>query len=162
MFPTKYREHEKFTTDPGDPVKVLYAPVFDKKGVMHLEESGRENLYDFIQSHRDSVDLHKILERFNAGDVSALDRVQGTFGDFTQMPTTYAELLNTVIDGERTFDALPLDVKQKFGMSFHRWLATAGSPDWCTAMGYETSPLPDFELKPNVPAPNEPEPRSEE
>lgn len=139
MFPTKYRPHERFTIDPGDPVKVLYSPVFDRKGVMTLEESGREDLYGFIQSHRDSVDIHKILERFASGDVTALQRVQGVFGDFSEMPTNYADLLNTVIDGERSFNALPLEVKEKFGMSFHRWLVQAGSPEWCAAMGIEVS-----------------------
>ena len=135
MFETRYRDHRHVESNPGDPVKILYSPVFDRNGVMHLEESGRENLYDFIQSHRDSVDLHKILERFASGDVTALQQRAGAYGDFTEMPKTYAELLNTVINGERTFDSLPREVREKFGNSFHQWLAQAGTPDWLVAMG---------------------------
>ena len=48
---------------------------------MILKESGKENLYEFIQSFKDSVDLHKIMDRFNAGDTAALQKVQGMFGD---------------------------------------------------------------------------------
>lgn len=135
MFETRYRDHRHVESNSGDPVKILYSPVFDRNGVMHLEESGRENLYDFIQSHRDSVDLHKILERFASGDVTALRQREGVYGDFTEMPKTYADLLNTVINGERTFDSLPREVREKFGNSFHQWLAQAGTPDWLVAMG---------------------------
>ena len=142
-FETRYRPHQSVNSNPGDPVKVLYSPVFDRKGVMSLEESGRENLYDFIQSHRDSVDIHKILERFASGDVSALQQRSGVFGDFTEMPKTYADLLNTVIAGERTFDSLPRDVREKFGNSFHQWLAQAGSEEWNVAMGLVPASEPE-------------------
>lgn len=135
MFETRYRQHRRFNSDVGSREKVLYSPVFDRNGVMHLEESGRENLYDFIQSHRDSVDIHKLLERFASGDVSAFQRREGTYGDFTEMPKTYAELLNTVVNGERTFDSLSREVRERFGNSFHQWLAQAGTPDWFAAMG---------------------------
>lgn len=144
MFDNRYRDHQRFSSNVGSREKVLYSPVFDRNGVMHLEESGRENLYDFIQSHRDSVDIHKLLERFASGDVSALQRREGAFGDFTEMPKTYAELLNTVISGERTFDSLSREVKERFGNSFHQWLAQAGTPDWLVAMGLvpeESEPL---------------------
>lgn len=151
-FDTRYRDHKRVVSNPGDPVKILYSPVFDRKGVMTLEESGRENLYDFIQSHRDSVDLHKILERFAAGDVGALQQREGAYGDFSEMPKTYADLLNTVIDGERTFDSLPRDVRERFGNSFHQWLAQAGSDEWKKAMGIDVSPsAPESPAPPQEP-----------
>ena len=154
VFDTRYRSHQRVSSNPGDPIKVLYSPVFDRKGVMTLEESGRENLYDFIQSHRDSVDLHKILERFASGDVSALQQRSGAFGDFTEMPTNYADLLNTVIAGERTFDSLPRDVRERFGNSFHQWLAQAGSEEWNVAMGLVSTPEPESVSEP-APEPQE-------
>lgn len=135
MFDNRYRAQRHFYSDPGDPVHVIYSPEFDKQGIMSLKESGRENLYDFIQSHRDSVDIHKILQRFDAGDVSALSKVQGQFGDFSQFPKTYAEMLNYVIEGENTFNNLPLDVREQFGFSFQRWITAAGSDDWLDKMG---------------------------
>lgn len=145
MFKTWHDQRVRVHCDPGQREKILYSPEFDRNGIMTLKESGRENLYDFIQSHRDSVDLHKILDRFQSGDVGALSRVQGSFGDFSQFPQTYAELLNQVIAGEQTFNSLPLDVREKFGHSFHVWLAQAGSESWLQAMGYAapTPPAPD-------------------
>lgn len=139
-FETRYRPQRHFYSGHGDPVKVLYSPEFDKQGVMTLKESGRENLYDYIQSHRDSVDIHKILQRFEEGDVAALSKVQGQFGDFSQFPKTYAEMLNQVIEGENAFNNLPLDIREKFGHSFQQWLATAGSAEWSEKMGFRPTP----------------------
>lgn len=148
-FETRYRPQRHFYCDHGDPVKVLYSPEFDKHGVMTLKESGRENLYDYIQSHRDSVDIHKILQRFEEGDAAALSKVQGQFGDFSQFPKTYAEMLNQVIEGENAFNNLPLDIREKFGHSFQQWLVTAGSDEWSEKMGF---------VKPSEPNVMEPTP----
>lgn len=154
MFKTWHDQRDRVHCDPGRREKILYSPEFDRNGIMTLKESGRENLYDFIQSHRDSVDLHKILDRFQSGDVGALSRVQGSFGDFSQFPQTYAELLNQVIAGEQTFNSLPLDVREKFGHSFHAWLAQAGSESWMQAMGYAapTPPASDPVQPPPTPS----------
>lgn len=146
MFETWRRSPKRFFSEVGSRIKDIYSPEFDKKGVMTLKVSGQENLYEFIQSHKDSVDIHKILERFERGDVSALQKFQGMYGDFSEFPKTYAELLNTVIEGEQTFNSLPLEVREKFGHSFHRWLATSGSAEWLSAMGLEEP----------TPTPNEP------
>lgn len=142
MFETWRRPHKRFNTEVGSGVKDIYSPEFDKKGVMTLKVSGQENLYEFIQSHKDSVDIHKILDRFERGDVTALQKIQGMYGDFSEFPKTYAELLNTVIEGEQTFNSLPLEVREKFGHSFHRWLATSGSAEWLSAMGMEVPTPP--------------------
>lgn len=123
MFRTQFDAHDRVHSGHGDPVKILYTPEFDKHGVMNLVESGRENLYDFIQSHADSVDIHVILKRFQDGDASVLSRVQGVYGDFTQMPKTYAEMLNSLIAAENAFNALPVDERAKYGHSFQRWLS---------------------------------------
>ena len=140
MFQTWHRDQEHFCSEPGCGEKILYSPEFDRFGVMTLKESGKEDLYAFIQSHKDSVDLHKIMDRFNAGDTAALQKVQGMFGDFSQMPQTYAGLLNHMIEAEQTFMSLPLETREKFGQSFHAWLAQAGSESWLEAMGMVTPP----------------------
>lgn len=147
-FDNRYRKPKAFRSNHGDPVKVLYSPEFDKNGVMTLKESGRENLYDFIQSHKDSVDIHKILQRFEEGDVNALSKIQGQFGDFSQFPKTYAEMLNQVIEGENAFNGLPLEVREKFGFSFQQWLASAGSDEWKSKMGFSPTPAGVNNLSP--------------
>ena len=36
------------------------------------------------------------------------------------------------------FDMLPLEIRQKFGMNFQNWAATAGEAEWLEKMGIST------------------------
>lgn len=145
-FQTRYRKPERYNSNLGSRVKQLYQAEYDKDGTLNLVESGKENLYDYIQSHKDSVDIHVLLQRYKNGDVTALTCAQGAFGDFTEMPKSYAELLNNLIKGESYFNELPVEVRAKFDHSFQKWLVSAGSDDWMQAMGM---PKPE----PDTPAP---------
>lgn len=130
MFKTQFDPRERVAANSGSPVRVLYSPKFDEKGVMTLVESGKENLYEFVQSHKESCDIHVILERFARGDVSALERVQGTYGDFSNLPRTFADMLNLIHSAEDAFSSLPVDERAKYGHSFERWLTGFGpEPD---------------------------------
>lgn len=133
---TQFDPHERVFSNLGTREKILYSPQFDKEGRMELIESGRENLYEYIQSHKESVDIHVILERFARGDISALSRVQGTYGDFTKMPQTYAEFLNARIVAENYFNSLPLETRAKFDHSFDQFLVSLDNPETLTALGF--------------------------
>lgn len=129
--------------NPGDPEKVIYSPVFQEDGTFDLQPSGKEDLYAFIQSHADSVDIHVLLEQFARGDITALSKVQGTYGDFTTLPKTYAELLNVVIQGEQRFMELPVDLRAKFDHDYRKWLAAMDDMDtWLSLMGIEPTAGP--------------------
>lgn len=121
-FKTQFEPHDRVAAVLGDPDKILYSAKFDEKGVMDLVETGRENLYEYIQSHKESCDIHVILERFARGDVGALERVQGVYGDFSNVPKSYADMLNLVHSAEDAFSRLPVDERAKYGHSFERWL----------------------------------------
>lgn len=140
-FATQYDARERVKENIGSPVKQLYNPIFDDRGIMHLKESGKHDLYMEIQSHRDSVDIHVLLARYRCGDTEALNRVQGAYGDFTQMPTTFAEALNTMIAAEQYFQALPVDVRARFGHNFNAFIASMDSPTWAADAGI-TPPVP--------------------
>lgn len=123
VFENQFRAPARVFSNPGCREKVTYSPVFDENGVMELVESGRENLYDYIQSFKESTDINVILKKYASGDVSALAKSQGSFFDCTGMPRTYAEMLNTLIAAENTFNSLSVDEREKFGFSFERWLS---------------------------------------
>lgn len=146
MTPGKFRSqfdpHTRLHTEPGSPVKVVYNPHYNAFGELIIEPSGEEDLYGYIQSHKDSCDIHKMLERFAAGDEDALSQAQGFYADTTGMPTTYAEVLNAVLAGEATFNQLPADIKAKFDNSFAVWLSAMDRPDFAQRMGFAESPVP--------------------
>ena len=122
-------EREPVKSNVGSREKITYGASYDEDGRIVLEEKGRENLYDYIQSHRDSCDIHVLLKRYANGEVDVLSQVQGSYGDFTEMPKTYAELLNKINEGETFFNSLPVETRAKFGHSFTQFMASLDSPD---------------------------------
>lgn len=135
-FPTQFDARDRICTNPGTGVKQLYEARVDNNGSIDLVESGVEDLYDFIQSFKESVDINTIVKRFAAGDTDVLAKRQAHYGDFTQFPSTYAEMLDAVIRGENYFNSLPLDVRKEFNFSFAEWMSAMDDmPEWMKKMG---------------------------
>lgn len=128
MFNTQYRTPSRFSAAPGSPEKTIFKSRYAKDGSIEIVEAGIDNLYEYIQSHAQSVDINVILQRYANGDVSALSRSQGMYGDFTGMPDSFVGVLNMINDTRDYFDGLPLDVKAKFGHSFDRFVASLDNP----------------------------------
>lgn len=139
-FKTQYDARDRIVSNPGSPIHITYAGHYDEKGRVVLEESGRENIYDQIQSHAESCDIHVLMKRYLNGDVTALSHAQGQYLDATQFPKTYADMLNFVNEQERAFMALPADVRAKFGNSFTEYLAASGEPDFLDRLGIKKEP----------------------
>lgn len=95
-------------------------------------ETGTINLYDEIQSHRQSVELSTLLQRYAQGDVTALNKIQGVYADVVDMPSTYSELFNRVRDAENSFNALPDDVRALFDNSPVSFWQSIGTPEFAT------------------------------
>lgn len=114
-------------TVPGSGMKDTYKMHVDADGKRELKKSGEYNLYADIQSYKDSVSIDYILSRFVNGDETALSRVQGIYGDFTEMPTTLAELQQRVIDAENLFNSLPLDIRAQYNHSASEFFAQLDS-----------------------------------
>lgn len=132
IFPTMYDREKSGRTYSavGSPDKVLYSAKYLEDGTIALQEKGKESLYDYIQSYRDSCDINLLVARFANGDVDALSKVQGAYGDFTQFPKTYAELLNRVNEGRAMFDELPLEMREKYNHDFSQFMAAMDKPDF--------------------------------
>lgn len=122
-------------TDPGDPIRIIYSPVVQKNGDIILEVSGKEDFQAYIQSFRESTDMAYIFASVNAGDMSVLNKVQGAYGDFTKMPSTYAEFLQMQIDAKNTFDKLPHEIKMKFDNDVNKFMVNAGDAEWLEKLG---------------------------
>lgn len=132
---TQYDLHPRVEANAGSPVRTLYGGRYDANGRVVLEEKGTEDLYAYIQSFKDSVDINVILARFSNGDTEALSRAQGFYADVTDFPTNMADALNRINECEEMFKSLPLEVRQKFDCSFEQFLSQSGSDDWLEKMG---------------------------
>lgn len=125
---------ESKPNNPGNVMEPEYRERYDEKGHPYLEKVGEVNTYEKIQSYRDECDVMAILSRYAAGDTSAM-ATPGYYIDTTKLPRTYTEYLNMMNEQKEKFDALPLEIRQKFGMNFQNWAATAGEEEWLNKMG---------------------------
>ena len=94
---------------------------------MELVETGSINIYDEIQSHRDSVDINVLLAKYaKTGDISILNKATTQFMDVAGLPTTIVGFYNLVEEGRRLYDGLPVDEKSKYNNSFENWIFQYG------------------------------------
>ncbi len=154
-FKTQYDARDRIKSHAGNPIKQLYSGSYNERGQLELKEDGTEDLYAFIQSFAESTDIHAILKRYQNGEVDVLEKVQGFYGDITEMPHTYAEALQRIADSEKVFMSLPVDVRAKFGHSFSEFLAASQDVDFLDRLGVnpieQAAPVPsvpDVEAKP--------------
>lgn len=145
LFKTQYDARDRIESNPGNPIKQLYSGSYNERGQLELKEDGTEDLYAFIQSFAESTDIHSILKRFENGEVDVLEKVQGFYGDVTEMPKTYAEALQRIADSEKVFMSLPVEVRAKFGHSFSQFLAASQDDDFLDRLGVKPTEQPTSE-----------------
>lgn len=138
MFPTQYDrgDRKEVCTNPGERMKVKYRAEIDDVGNLELVPDGSTDVYEAIQSHAASVDINVILGRYVNGESYLLEQRDLAYLDTTQMPQSYAEMLNLLNRAKSDFEALPLDQRAAFDHSFERYMASAGTPEWLAALGF--------------------------
>ena len=151
-FNTQFDARERISSNPGNPIKQLYAGSYNALGQVELKEDGTEDLYAYIQSFAESTDIHAILRRFENGEVDVLEKVQGFYGDITEMPKTYAEALQRIADSEKVFNSLPVEVRAKFGHSFSQFLAASNDADFLERLGVKPDEQPAIDTVEPTPA----------
>lgn len=115
----------------------------DTKGVQELVETGKSDMYSYIQSHADSVDINKILERYKSGDLTVLDRQKGAYLDIANAPKNLAEMYSFIRNCQTFFDGLPLEVRKEYDFNAAKFVEDIGSEKFVKLM----SPAPAPEEK---------------
>ena len=124
---------EKFVSESGSGLVKKYAPKVLPDGTVELIEDGVFDLYAQIQADAEANSIQAVLKRFENGDTSGFSG-QPIYGDFTEMPTTYAEFLQAQINAYAVYENLPPEIKQKFDNDRDQFFATAGSEEWIDKM----------------------------
>lgn len=93
---------ERVASESGSGLRKLYIPCF-VDGYFTIEESGVFDLQEQINANASSCDINVLVSRYNAGDLTALSRRQGLFGDFTSAPDSYRQALEIVNGFESAF-----------------------------------------------------------
>lgn len=103
-----------FVSNSGSKIVADYGLVTAEDGSTVVGVVGEKNLDAIIQSNKDTGNVALLVAKYNAGDEEALNRVRGVYGDFRNMPTTYAEMVSRLNECRSVFEALPVDIKEQF------------------------------------------------
>lgn len=120
--------------------------VFDN-GVIELIPNGKTDVYASIQADAEANSIPAILARFENGDPSGFD-AKAMYGDFTDLPKTYAEFLQRQIDAQHVWESLDPKQRIRFDNDMNQFFATAGTKEWIDKLAGELlreDPLPDPE-----------------
>lgn len=126
----------------GSRKKQEYQPVYDRAGVWHLEPTRESNLYLEIQSFAASCDINVIMARYRNGETDVLQRIQGFYGDISNIPTNYAELMNAKIQAESLFAGLAADVRAKYNNSVEQFMSEIGTKSGLEKLGVKFDETP--------------------
>lgn len=96
-------------------------------GHYELVTVGQSDLYAEIQSHKDSVDINKLLERYRNGDTGALQHVVGQYMDIVDAPKTLAEAYEYIHNAKAFFYNLPLDIRKEYDHDASAFIRDLGS-----------------------------------
>lgn len=124
----------KFVSNPGTEFEIRYKSIVNDDGTITLEEEGKINIKEYINSFAESTDMAYIMKRLQLGDISVLEQSKGVFGDFTEMPTTMMEAQQRILDGQAAFMQLPIDVRNAYDHNVWLWMNDAGSEKWMNVM----------------------------
>lgn len=134
-FRNKFTDRKRFVSCCGSTDETSFKLKIETDGSRSLVADGKVNIYAKIQSFAQDCDINYLLTRFANGDASALSKVQGFYGDFTSVPTSVQELQQRVVDAEKLFYQLPLDVREQFNHSPSMFYAQIGTDSFNEILG---------------------------
>lgn len=126
---------KRFFTAIGSPFRKVRKPIVKEDGSIRVEVVGKEDFRAYINSNRDACDVALLVSRAVNGEPDLLNQRIGSYGDFTQMPKTYAEMLQKMIDAKDIFDALPADKKALFDNDLMKFISKVGEDDFFVKAG---------------------------
>ena len=128
-FKTRYSKPTFKPSPAGSEEMMTYKLRLTKSGKKVLVEDKKINIYNIIQEDREEADLHTVINRAVNGDLNAIQRLQaqasGEKGivDLTKMPNNLIEAKQMLIDADKEWLSLPLEVRQKYNNSKTEFLA---------------------------------------
>ena len=123
----------------GNRMEPHYVERYTETGHPYLVKDGETDVYAIIQSHKEECDINLMLQRYAAGDTGVM-RNDAKYIDTSELPTTIHGFFNLMAAQREKFNALPIEIKQKFDNSFEVWASMAGTNEWTEKMGINEKP----------------------
>lgn len=117
-------------TPTGNGYETKFEFEYNENGEKVLVANGVINVYERIQSHKDSVSLDKMIERFTlTGDYSHLVKKEGNYLNILDAPKSLMEAQNTILKASSLFDNLPANIKEIYSNNFSVFLNSLQTSD---------------------------------
>lgn len=119
-FKVNYKVYKNASTPVGSddvPEFGYFKEIVDKesgKEEIVFKQIGFHSQSEYINSFADSVDLKKLMERYRAGDITALSKRVGDFMDSVGIPDNLLDAKLMIQNGEKAFAELPAKVKEQY------------------------------------------------
>lgn len=97
----------------GSRKRDLLERIYDR-GTPCIRKVGETDLQDFIDSFADECDINRIVQRYAAGDVSVLQRVQGVYADYAGTPSDLTSAFEVVKEVRAIYESADDAVKAAF------------------------------------------------
>lgn len=134
-FKKQFEQYENAATPSGEKIVYEHREEIGKDGKRRLIKDKAINLYEYIQSSRESCEIETILRRAREGDPSILNAVNANYLDITDAPSSLAEAQQFVIRTKNEFENLPKEIKFQFDNSAEQYVAQYGTQKWADALG---------------------------
>lgn len=110
------------TVSLGSPIQHVFEERIDDNGVKVLVESAITSVDERVQAHFTESLVYSALARAGAGDTSALQRAKVFYGDVTKVPTNLAEAHQLLINMDKNFESLPVEIKRCYDNSSSKFV----------------------------------------
>lgn len=98
-------------------------------GLSFKDENGDPQPSKTEQHHRQRCNVNTILKQYDkTGLITHVNRAKAQYGDFSEV-NEYQESLNIVVSAQNAFNALPSDVRERFGNNPGLFFEFATNPD---------------------------------
>lgn len=126
MFLTQYDKGIRHPVPAGSRYKTEYQLETEPDGNTHLVEVGTKDIYQEIQSFKDSCTLENIVRRALNGDPTALQQRQGVFGDARFDANDLIAANNAVKQAQNVYRSLSAEKRAEYG-SFDEFVKSFGT-----------------------------------
>lgn len=102
-------------TNSGDELLPQYIETIDKNGKTYLKKTSDKNVYEMIQEESKGTSIYEIVDKYlQTGDETLLNRREGVFADFLNLPKSQLELHQKIKEAEHQFEQLDREIRAEF------------------------------------------------
>lgn len=102
-----------------------YAKVLQDDGTFSVEKVGEIDTRVLINAAKDSCNIYNIIDRYQKGDLDALNKVKGFYGDVRGLPSSLMEAYQYMDNAQKKFNSLPAEIKREFNYDSKQFIARA-------------------------------------